>query len=410
MTIGSTSDLAMEGGPKVRQKDWPQWPIWDETEEKALLDVLHSGRWWSPDGRWTAPFEQEFAQYHDTQHGVTVSNGTTALTVSLLALNIGHGDEVIIPPYTFIATAGGVLSVSATPVFVDIEPRSLNMDPARIEEAITPRTKAIIPVHVAGCPADMDGVLEVARKHNLYVIEDAAQAHGAEWKGRKVGAHGHLGTFSFQASKNLNSGEGGMIVSNDERLSEYCRTIMNSGRVRQAGYETDALCGNYRITEWQSAILRSQFQRLPAQIEQRAANATYLTSLLDTMPGIITLPPDPRVTCHAYHLYMFRYNPAGFGNRTREEFLTALRAEGVPCRGGYMPLYKQRIFQNSTPGTGPWCPAGRTINYAEMVCPECERASADSVWLTQNLLLGPKEDMDDIAAAIGKIQAAWSGS
>src|ERR1051325_528579 len=182
----------------------------------VIMEVLHSGKWWSVEGEHGEAFEREFAASQEARFSVNCTNGTAALEIALRGIGVGCGDEVIVPPYTFIATASAVLSVSATPVFVDIEPHSLNMDPKAIEAAITPRTKAIIAVHIAGCPADMDGVLEVARKHNLYVIEDAAQAHAAEWKGRKVGAIGDLGTFSHQASKNLNGGEGGCIVTNDD--------------------------------------------------------------------------------------------------------------------------------------------------------------------------------------------------
>src|SRR5579871_1174348 len=201
--------LALEGGAPVRDtqiRPWPTWPIYNTTEERALLDVLHSGRWWYVEGDQGVAVEAEFAAFQDARFGVACTNGTPALEIALRALGIGCGDEVIVPPYTFVATAGAVLTVSATPVFVDIEGDTLNIDPAQIEAAITPRTRAIIPAYIAGRPADMDAILEIARRHNLRVIEDAAQAHGAEWRGKHVGALGDLGTFSFQASKNLNSG------------------------------------------------------------------------------------------------------------------------------------------------------------------------------------------------------------
>src|SRR5687767_12869889 len=247
MTATSTAPLAIDGGPKTREKAWPKWPVWGDSEERAVLDVLRSGQWWSVGGRKVPEFEQAFARFHDAKHAIAVTNGTAAIEVCLRALGIGCRHEVIVPPYTFIATASSVLAVSATPVFVDIEPRTLNIDPALIESAITSRTKAIIAVHIAGCPADMDGVLEVARKHDLAVIEDACQAHAAEWKGRKVGALGHYGTFSFQASKNLNAGEGGLILTDDERLAESAWSVHNVGRTRGgAWYEHPVLGGNFR--------------------------------------------------------------------------------------------------------------------------------------------------------------------
>jgi len=349
--LGITEMLALDGGSKVRNRPWPRWPVWDEHEEQAVLDVLRSGRWWSVEGDRVHTFEREFAQFVQAAHAVCVTNGTAALEVCLRALGIGCGDEVIVPPYTFIATASSVLSVSATPVFVDIEAESLNIDPSRIEEAITPRTKAIIPVHIAGRPADMDGVLAIARKHGLYVIEDAAQAHAAEWKGRRVGAIGDLGTFSFQASKNLNAGEGGIIVSNDADLADRAWSVHNVGRTRSGKwYEHHVVGGNFRMTERQAAILLAQMTRLPSQTETRTRNAEYLTELLSRIDGITTLPADPRVTRHAYHLYVFRYDPKHFGGRPREEFLQALVAEGIPASAGYVPLYKEIVFQRKTAG------------------------------------------------------------
>jgi dTDP-4-amino-4,6-dideoxygalactose transaminase len=401
--------LALDGGSKVRNRPWPRWPVWDEHEEQAVLDVLRSGRWWSVEGDRVHTFEREFARFVQAAHAVCVTNGTAALEVCLRALGIVCGDEVIVPPYTFIATASSVLSVSATPVFVDIEAESLNINPSRIEEAITPRTKAIIPVHIAGRPADMDGVLAIARKHGLYVIEDAAQAHAAEWKGRRVGAIGDLGTFSFQASKNLNAGEGGIIVSNDADLADRAWSVHNVGRTRSGKwYEHHVVGGNFRMTEWQAAILLAQMTRLPSQTETRTRNAEYLTELLSRIDGITTLPADPRVTRHAYHLYVFRYDPKHFGGRSREEFLQALVAEGIPASAGYVPLYKEIVFQRKTAGVGRWCQASRTIDYAAVSCPVCEAVCQDAVWLFQSMLLGERSDMEDIAEAVAKIQRAWN--
>ncbi len=405
MVTTSAAPLAIDGGPKTREQPWPKWPVWDESEERAVLEVLNSGQWWSVGGRKVPEFEQAFARFHDAKHAIAVTNGTAAIEVCLRALGIGCGDEVIVPPYTFIATASSVLAVSATPVFVDIEPRTLNIDPSLIESAITPRTKAIIAVHIAGCPADMDGVLEVARKHGLAVIEDACQAHAAEWKGRKVGALGHFGTFSFQASKNLNAGEGGMILTNDDRLADSAWSVHNVGRTKSGGwYEHPVLGGNFRMTEWQAAILLAQIERLPEQTERRTENAAYLTSLLTQIPGIRTLPGDPRVTCHAYHLYIFRYDPAGFGRRPRADFIKALNAEGIPCSSGYVPLYKEKVFERKASG----CPSARQIDYSQVHCPVCEEAAQDAIWLPQYLLLADSADMDSIANAMAKIQASWT--
>ena len=408
--IHSKADtLAIEGGTPVRSRGWPPWPMFDKTEEDAILEVVRSGKWWSVEGTKVREFEAAFARFQDAQFAVCVTNGTAALEVSLRAAHIGCGDEVIVPPYTFIATATAVLSVGATPVFVDVEEESLNIDPTKIEEAITPRTRAIIPVHIAGCPADMDGVLEVARKHNLLVIEDAAQAHAAEWKGTKVGAIGDMGCFSFQASKNLNAGEGGAVLTNNPHWADQVWSVHNVGRVRGGRwYEHHVLGSNFRMTEFQAAILLAQLKRLPEQTERRTQNARKLTEMLSQIPGIRPPRPDPRVTRHAYHLYIFRYDKSHFGGRPREDFLKALSAEGIPCTSGYVPLYKERVFLNR-PISKDLCQLSTLKDYSKVHCPVCERACyEEAVWLYQNMLLGDEQDMEDIATAIAKVQRAFS--
>ncbi len=411
MTAIVSDTLAINGGSPVRDTDlhpWPQWPIYDETEEKALLNVLRSGQWWYVGGEQGAAAEKEFAASQDAKYAVACANGTVALEIVLRALGIGCGDEVIVPPYTFVATASAVLAVSATPVFVDIQGDTWNIDPLLIEPAITPRTKAIIPVHIAGRPADMDAVLEIAKRHNLYVIEDAAQAHGAAWRGTRVGALGHLGTFSFQASKNVNSGEGGMIVSNDEQLADAAWSVTNVGRVRSGRwYEHQVLGGNHRLTEFQSAILRTQLARLPEQTAKRAENAAYLRSLLKSVPGILLAYDDPRITTHANHLFTFRVVQDHFGGKSHEEFLNALIAEGIPCSAGYVPLYKEGLFARVAHKQGAWCQVSRAIDYPALNLPVCEQVCRDTVWLQQHHLLGSRQDMEDIATAIQRIQRVW---
>ena len=401
--------LAIDGGTPVRSRPWPRWPIFDETEEQAILEVVRSGKWWSVEGTKVREFEEAFARFQDAQFAVCVTNGTAALEVALRAAHIGCGDEVIVPPYTFIATATAVLSVGATPVFVDVEEESLNIDPTKIEEAITPRTRAIIPVHIAGCPADMDGVLEIARKHNLLVIEDAAQAHAAEWKGTKVGAIGDMGCFSFQASKNLNAGEGGAVLTNNPHWADQVWSVHNVGRVRGGRwYEHHVLGSNFRMTEFQAAILLAQLKRLPEQTERRTQNAHRLTEMLSQIPGIRPPRPDPRVTRHAYHLYIFRYDKNHFGGRPREDFLKALNAEGIPCSAGYVPLYKERVFLNR-PISKDLCQLSTLKDYSKVQCPVCERACyEEAVWLYQNMLLGDERDIEDIATAVAKVQRAFT--
>ena len=412
MTTKTMSQLAIDGGNPVRDvsKDpWPRWPIFNELEEQALQRVLHSGAWWSVPGDEGKQLETEFAAYHNAACAVGCANGTVALEVALRALAIGCGDEVIVPAYTFVATASAVLGVGAVPVFVDIDPGTLTIDPAAIEPAITQRTAAVIPVHLAGRPADMDAILSIAQKHSLAVIEDAAQAHAAAWRGKRVGALGDIGTFSFQASKNLNSGEGGMVISNSQDLADAAWSVVNIGRVRKGGwYEHQVYGSNFRLTEFQSAILRAQLTRLPEQTARRTESAKALRLRLTGIDGITLPVEDPRITCHAYHLFTFRYDPAYFGGRPCAQFLKALAAEGAPCSDGYIPLYREGLFVRNAAGLDKGCHEGRHIDYPSLFLPVCEQVCSDTVWLEQTLLLSDPADMDDIATAINRIQHAWS--
>jgi dTDP-4-amino-4,6-dideoxygalactose transaminase len=398
--------LALYGGPPVRERPFPVWPVYGSEEESALLEVLRSRKWGRIDGTRTADFERVFAEYQDCTYGVAVFNGTVALQLALLAAGIGEGDEVIVPPYTFLATATSVMLCNAVPIFVDIDPQTYCIDPEAIEPAITDRTKAIIPVHLGGQAADMDRILAISRAHGLMVIEDCAHAHGAEYKGRRVGSLGDLGCFSFQSSKNLTSGEGGIVVANDEELAGTCRSMHNCGRVPGgAWYDHRALSLNLRMTEFQAALLQCGMERLDAQIERREANGLYLNDALSEIPGIDPLPRGHGETRHGYHLYTYRYDEAAFGGVPRGLFVEALRAEGIPSVSGYdVPLYHQRIFVDRV--FGPYTGYRTTrpeIEYADVTCPACEQACREGCWLTQSMLLGTREDMDDIVTGIRKV-------
>ncbi len=400
-------NLAINGGAKVRTKGWPSWPVFDEDDVGAVAEVVRSGNWGCLTGNKVAEFEKKFAAFQDAKYGVCVTNGTAALEVALRAVGVKPGDEVIVPPYTFIATASAALQINAIPVFVDIDPETYNLDPEKIEAAISEKTKAIIAVHIGGGPADMDGILAVARKHSLKVIEDAAQAHGAAWNGRRVGAIGDAGTFSFQASKNLTAGEGGIVVTNDPEVYSIAWSLHNCGRVPEGKwYEHRILGWNMRMTEFQAAVLLSQMKRLEEQMKVREENALYLDSKLSQIEGIRPLKRDPRVTTHAYHLYIFRYNSAEFNGVPRSKFLQALNAEGIPCSAGYVPLYKEQLFYVEPNGCPIGCAFyGREMDYSKVCCPVAEHACAnEAVWLSQNMLLGTKQDMDDIVSAIQKIK------
>jgi dTDP-4-amino-4,6-dideoxygalactose transaminase len=399
-----TSRLAIDGGEPVRTEPFPSWPVFDEREERLLLEVLHSGKWGELTGDKVTTFAARFAEYQGAKYGICVPNGTMAIQLGLKALGVGPGDEVITTPYTFIATASAALLLGAKPVFVDVHPDTCNLDPRRIEAAITPRTKAIVPVHIGGQPADLDGVLDVARAHGLKVLEDACQAWGAEWKGRRVGAIGDLGAFSFQAGKNINAGEGGIIVTNDPELAEICWSLHNVGRVRGGEwYQHELLGWNFRMTEWQGAVLLAQLDRLPEQEPVRERAARYLDAALAEINGVSPIAVDSRVTRHGHHLYPVRYEPAAFGGRSRDQFLDAFKAEGITCvSAGYVPLTSSPAIQ-------------RTLNeyfgpesLAQLDnCPVADEVARDVFWLSQVALLADDYALASIPAAIRKIQAAW---
>lgn len=399
--------LAINGGKKVRNKKFPCWPIFGKEERENLLKVFESGNWWY--GEKVKEFEKKYAKFQGAKFGITCTNGTAALEISLVACGIGAGDEVIVPPYTFIATASAVLKVNAIPVFADIDLETCNISVEDVKRKITRNTKAIIPVHFAGLPCDMDALLEIASKYNLKIIEDACHAWGSKWKNKGVGAIGNCGAFSFQVSKNIASGEGGIILTDDEELAETARSYSNCGRGKGKGfYEHYLLGGNYRMTEFQAAILLGQLTRLKHQILKREKNARYLDRNLKDIPGISLIKRDERVTRRSYHMYIFRFLEERWDGITREKFLEALNAEGIPATAGYpIPIYKNPLFQKKGKGK-EFCPIscpyyGKEIDYSQVFCPNAERICKEAVWIMHPVLLAEKEDMNDIVSAITKI-------
>src|SRR6267142_2290838 len=395
--------LALLGGKPIRTKPFTRWPIFGKPEEKRLLRTLHSGKWGRLHGPEVAEFERGFAAMHGCKHGIAVVNGTVSLRIALLAAGIRAEDEVIVPPYTFFSTASAVIEANAVPVFADIDLDTFNIDPKAIKSSITSRTKAIIPVHFAGQIADMDAIMAIAKQHRLTVIEDAAHAHGASCQGRPAGSIGHMGSFSFQSSKNLTCGEGGIITTNDDELAEACRSIHNCGRVTGGiWYEHHVISGNYRLGEFQGSILNCQIDRLEEQTRARDDNGKYLSSLLGDLPGLHMQRRPAAVTRHSYHLFMLRLDPALFG-ASRDAVLRALEAEGIPCSGGYgFSLPDQPLFRNKA--FGPYLPAASaTLDYRKSRCPNSDQICQECIWLEQNLFLGSRADMDDIAAAFERI-------
>lgn len=406
----ASKGLAILGGSPVRTKPFPSWPMIKQNDEKAWIQVLKSGHWnrYERGSRYAREFETTWASMLGAKYGLVTASGTTALLTSANALGIGPGDEVIVPPYTFVATVNIVLLQHALPIFVDTDPETFQIDAHKIEAAITKRTRCIVPVHLGGSPADIDTILDVAKRHNLFVIEDACQAHLAEWRHRKVSTLGNLGCFSFQASKNLNSGEGGAIITDNQELYEYCASFQNQGRGKSGGDFSYARHGaNFRMTEFQGALLLQQLTRLEAQTRTRTENAVYLTKQLGEIPGITPARMYDGCTRNAYHLYMFHYDEAHFAGLPRSRFLKALSAEGIPASGGYAPLNKEPFLKEALDSrafrsvyTEQELAAYEERNY----CPENDKLCEKAIWFTQTMLLGTKNDMDQIAEAIRKIQ------
>jgi dTDP-4-amino-4,6-dideoxygalactose transaminase len=420
--------LAFLGGEPVRTAPWPRWPVFDQREEDALLEVLRSGNWWrhsygqgvelaeSEDNPQStvARFQRAFARVHDCKYGICAANGTVTLEIALRAAGVRPGDEVIVPAYTYVATATAPLVVGAIPIFVDIEPDTYNMDVRRVAEAIGEHTRAIIPVHFGGQPCDMDAINALADQHSLVVIEDAAHAHGSAYLGRKCGSLGALASFSFQASKNMTAGEGGIITTNHADYAPRCETLVWAGRKPgQPWYRHHVLASNARMTEFQGAILLAQLERLEEQLHRRMSNGLLLNRLLADIDGVDPLVVQPATTRHSFHLFMLRYRPEAFAGLDKQRFVEALQAEGIAgAFGGYTtPLYANPVFANKDFLGGPYpvdmFAHGRRLDYAEFAgrCPVAERAcSTEAVWLPQSMLLADEEAMHDIARAIRKIE------
>jgi dTDP-4-amino-4,6-dideoxygalactose transaminase len=398
--------LALLGGNPTKTTNFPDWPQYDQKEEQALMEVLHSGNWWRTPGTKTLEFEQEFAAYHQAKHGIACTNGTAALEIVMAALGIGLGDEVIVPDFTFVASASAVLFAGAMPVMVDIDPETYCINPEEVELAITPRTKAVLVVHVAGHPADLDRLQEICRIHNLALIEDSAHAHGSEWKGRKVGNIGAAGTFSFQASKLMTAGEGGMIITNNDDLAVRIRSIHDCGRMPGQWFYSHYIYGsNYRLSEWQGAVLLQQLSRLDEQTAKRNMNAAYLDIALAEIEGIRPQALDPRVTCNGHYCYIFHYDPKMFHGLSTETFIKALNAEGIPTQASYPPVHELDFFKNGefrkrlSPEHSK-----QSFDFLKADMPVSQDAAAKTVWLVHRALLGTEHDSAEIVEAVKKIQ------
>ena len=396
------SDLALFGGDPIRKTPFYSWPRVVDGQQEKLIDTLVNDSW-GIGSESIKELEEKVAVVHEAKSCIAINTGTNALWVALKAAGISSGDEVIIPPYTFIATVTAVLMANATPVFVDIDPNTFNMDPNLIESVITDRTKAIIPVHIGGNPANMESIIDIADKRKLIIIEDAAQAHGAEWDGKKVGALHKGGIFSFQSSKNMSAGEGGAIISNDEDFLDACFAYYNCGRQRDGDwYEHHIIGGNHRMSSMTASLLIPQFQTIENDMRVRDKNRKKLDQALSDM-GLEITHRYKKVTRESNHLYLLRYKAENYKDIPREKFFNAMRAEGIYTYAGYNPLFREDVFQ----GKGNDFPWIKNINYSNISCPVTEQiADYQSVWLTQNHLLGDESDIQDIINAFEKVTMA----
>ncbi len=405
-----SSKPALLGGTPVHKGGWARWPEWHEDWEPEVLKVFRSCRWFRGSDTRVEEFERGYAQMLGAKACLATASGTTALMVSLHVLDVDAGDEVIVSPYTFIASYNAILSRTALPVFADSDPATLTIDPASIESRITDRTRALMPVHIFGMPCDMDPINAVARKHKLAVVEDACQAWLAEYQGRKCGTIGDLGCFSFQESKHIPSGEGGAITGMNEELIDKCNSYHNCGRAvgTNKGNGCFTRGNNYRMTQAQAVILMQQFDKLVKQTATRRANADYLTANLGQIPGItpVRLPDNSRAV---WHLYPFRYDAAQFNGLSRDKFARAMSAEGIPCGGVYHEQYYDGLLDEAIVSRGfkrLWS-ADRLKAYRDSFqeLKGNKQVCETTVAMTQNMLLADRSDMDHILGAIRKVQA-----
>lgn len=401
------SDLALYGGEPVRREPFPRWPKWTEGMKEGLVKTLEREEW-GVGSEVVERFEKEFARYHDSRFAISTSSGSTALWVALKAAGVRPGDEVIIPSYTFVATASAVMMTNAVPVFVDIDPETLNMDPDLVADAITEKTRVIMPVHIGGNPAHVARIGQIAREAGLGMIEDAAQAHGSEWQGRKMGAFGLGGIFSFQSSKNMTAGEGGTIVSDNEDFINACFSYHNVGRLREGDVRGHRhLGGNFRMSAFPAAMLLAQFDTIEEEMKVRDINAGILDREIGAVRGLKPQKQYPEVTRVSRHIYILLYDPRDFNDTPRDEFIEALNREGIPVYTGYGPVYRDKLFFIDE-DEYPWL-AGR--DFSGVTLPVTERvASKEAIWMRQNCLLGSEKDTMDIVEAVKKVAGYYQST
>jgi dTDP-4-amino-4,6-dideoxygalactose transaminase len=403
---------ALLGGQPVRSRTsrFPGWPQVTAQDESGWLEVFRSGHWWRKEGHFVRDFEKTWAERTGARYCIATANGTSAILAALHAVDAGPKDEVIVGPYTFIATINAILAHYALPVFVDTDPDSAMIDASKIEAAITPRTRCILPVHLGGNMADMDRIMEISKRRNVAVVEDACQAVGAEWRGRKAATIGHLGCYSFHKLKNLSGGEAGAAVTSDEALFHRAYGFHSHYRTPDENNPDLKSCRNginLRMSEFQAAAMMAQIGRLQEQAKTRDRNAEYLSEMLRERPGVTPARMYSGCTRNGYHLYMMRYNQEAMSGLSRERFIEAVRAEGIPISAGYPPLNKHPFLENTLNSR-----AFRAVYTKREIdqwrernhCPANDRLCQEGLWFAHNILLGSRRDMEDIIAGIRKVQ------
>jgi L-glutamine:2-deoxy-scyllo-inosose/3-amino-2,3-dideoxy-scyllo-inosose aminotransferase len=405
------SELAILGGPKTRTEPYPQWPIWDQRDLDAVTEVIRSGQWggYPYPGPHTAELAQKFSLLQGGGYAVPMVNGTVTMEVACRAAGIGWGDEVIVPAYTFQATAAAPMAAGAIPVIVDVNANTYCLDPLAVEKAITPRTRAILPVHLGHQMADMDALMAIAEKHNLIVIEDCAHAHGSKWRGKGAGTIGHFGSFSLQSSKILTSGEGGILLCRTPELAAKATSIIDCGRPHALGGGPEGegeytMGANYRMTEIQAALAVVGIERFPEQAKQRETMAAYMDEALSEVPGVRVLKRDPRHTSRSFYRYVFAIDPQKFGVE-HDVACAALDAEGIGCWMGYEAMNRYTLFQPQKSNLAVPNAFPEYFKFEEMHMPVAERACEhEAIWLDEAVFRAGSKGIDDAVAAIHKIQ------
>jgi len=400
------SKLAILGGQPVRKESYPSWPVFDERESEAVVRVVQSGQWggFPYPGPHTSEFLERFAEMQGGGYPVLMVNGTVTMEVALRAAGVGWGDEVIIPALTFQATAAAPMAAGAIPVIADVDPENYCLDPKAVEAAITPRTRAVIPVHLGAQMADMDAIMDIADRHNLIVVEDCAHAHGAKWRGRGAGSIGHFGSFSLQSSKILTTGEGGVLLCQTPDLAARAASIIDCGRPYEVdGKPVYTMGANYRLGEFQAALGVVGLQRFPEQFNERSENLSYLEEALSEVPGVRLLRRDPRHTARAIYIYGFAIDPQAFQNN-HNVVCDALDAEGIPCSTGYPPMHHYDLFQPGLSKLPVPSAFSERFDYTGLSLPEAERAGErESVWLDESIFRAGRQGVDDFVSALRKV-------